>query len=314
MSLAHQVPSEKDASPGWTRRALLPAMALSVVVHCCLVLLAAVVLVRSGGGGEADPGAAGGGPVEMAVMTQGELAALEASPDMASSLPSIPDLPSEDGTDPSKTDDTTISDSALDAAMDLTNVGPLAGGGDIVGNGNAGLGGSGGGTGGGTSFFGVEATGSRFAYLVDLSGSMQGRRLIKLQEQLIKSIQGMSPNCSFLVVTFSTNSAVMGDKPEWREATDGGKRWSRAQISLLAAGGSTEPLSGFEIIFKLRPAPDAIYFMTDGEFGDIQEKLDSLNARLKVPIHCICLGSEGGSPAMQAIAKRSKGSFKFVPE
>ena len=64
----------------------------------------------------------------------------------------------------------------------------------------------------------------------------------------------------------------------------------------------------------MRQRPDAIYFMTDGEFNDLMPDIERENARARVPIHCICLGSTTGEPAMKAIAERTKGSYKFVPE
>jgi hypothetical protein len=252
----------------------------------------------------------------MAVMSQGELAALEASADPAAALPSIPDLPPEQGPgDPMRTEDTIVGDSALQGATQASNVGPLAGGGELSGGGEGmGLGGSGSGGGPGASFFGVEATGSRFAFLVDVSSSMEGRRIINLQEQLVKSVNGMSQTCSFLVVTFSTGASIVGEKKEWREASESGKRWAKAQFGLLAATGSTQPLQGLEIIYTLKPRPDAIYFMTDGEFNDIMPELEKMQAKARIPIHCICLGSSQGELAMKEIAKFTKGTYKFVPE
>ena len=301
----------------WARRTLILALALSMVVHACLILIGALVMVRGGDGGNGDAAAGGpNGPVEMAVMTKGELAALEASAaDSATALPAIPDLPSETTVDdPSNTVDTLINDSAMQGASEVSDIGALGGGGELSGAGGLGLGGSGSGSGTGASFFGVEASGTRFAFLVDVSSSMEGRRMVRLQEQLAKSINGMAQNCSFFVVTFSTGAAVIGEKHEWREASESGKRWAKTQFGLLAPTGSTEPLAGLEIIYSMRPRPDAIYFMTDGEFNDIMTALEKLNAKAKVPIHCICLGSTQGEAAMKEIAERTKGSYKFVAE
>ncbi len=295
---------------------MLPALLMSLAAHACFIVIAALVLVRGGGGGDDGAGGGAAGPVEMAVMTQGDLAALEAAAESAGALPAIPDLPPETGPqDPMRTDDTIVADAAVGGATQATLVGDLGGGGELSGSGGMGLGGSGGGGGGsGASFFGVEATGSRFAFLVDVSSSMDGRRIINLREQLIKSVNAMTPTSSFVVVAFSTVHMIVGDKAEWREASDAGKRWARAQFGALVANGGTEPLSGLEVIHTMRPRPDAIYFMTDGEFNDIMPALQKLREKVKIPIHCICLGSTQGELAMKEIAASTKGTYKFVPE
>jgi len=304
-----------DGVPPWARRTILPALLLSLAGHACFIVIAALVLVRGGGVGDEGEGGGAGGPVEMAVMTQGDLAALEAAADAAGALPAIPDLPPESGPqDPMRTDDTIVADAAVGGATQATSVGDLGGGGDLSsGTGGMGLGGSGGG-GPGASFFGVEATGSRFAFLVDVSSSMDGRRIINLREQLTKSVNAMTPTSSFVVVAFSTTHMVVGDKAEWREASDAGKRWARAQFGALMPNGGTEPLSGLEVIHTMRPRPDAIYFMTDGEFNDIMPAIKELREKAKIPIHCICRGSKKGELAMKEIAAFTKGTYKFVPE
>ena len=294
---------------------MLPALVMSLAAHACFIVIAALVLVKGGDAGGDGVGEGASGPVEMAVMTQGELAALEAAADPSGALPAIPDLPPESGPqDPMRTDDTIVADDAVGGASQATLVGDLGGGGDLSsGAGGMGLGGSGGG-GPGASFFGVEATGSRFAFLVDVSSSMEGRRIINLREQLTKSVNAMTPTSSFVVVAFSTDHMIIGDKAEWREASDAGKRWARAQFGALVATGGTQPLSGLEVIHQMRPRPDAVYFMTDGEFNDIMPALQTLREKVKIPIHCICLGSTQGELSMKEIAALTKGTYKFVPE
>jgi hypothetical protein len=79
------------------------------------------------------------------------------------------------------------------------------------------------------------------------------------------------------------------------------------------ANGATNPLPGFEIIFTLKPRPDAIYFMTDGEFDPtVVEAVASLNQKSRIPIHCVCLGPEAATENMRKIAKASKGTFIVI--
>src|SRR5207249_1934680 len=95
--------------------------------------------------------------------------------------------------------------------------------------------------------------------------------------------------------------------------TANGKRVAKTLITTLAAGGGTNPLPGFELIYKLKPHPDAIYFMTDGQFDNsVVEEVAALSEKVKIPVHCICLGSKEGEENMRRIAKLTHGTFRFI--
>ncbi|MFZ4574247.1 MAG: vWA domain-containing protein [Phycisphaerales bacterium] len=195
------------------------------------------------------------------------------------------------------------------------------GGGDIGSLPGSGLGGAGG---GGAKFFGIEATGSRFAYVVDVSGSMEGPRLERLRAELTSSVAELQEAAQFVIIPFASAAAPLGDRNAWTEASPTGKRWARNTIAAELARGrdGTVPLPGFQIAFSVRPRPDAIYFMTDGEqfpSGTLEE-LAALNGQFKVPVHCIRFGDadvqgahqNGAEQVMKTIAKQSKGTYTFI--
>lgn len=291
----------------WQRRAAWPSFVISLVVHLLLIALAAVIIVGHAVGDGHGPGFSG--PVEMAVLSESELASLGGD-SVSNAIPTIPDAPLRDDQLPEIGDAAPGDEAARDATR-ISDLGPLAGGGELSAGGGLGLGGAGG---GGTSFFGVEASGRRFAFLVDVSSSMEGKRMALLQQELNKAVQRMDNGTEFFIVAFSSDKQILGDKADWREASESGKRWARAQIGLLNPNGGTEPLPGFKTHFSMRPRADAIYFMTDGEFSPlVADDVAEMNAKLRIPIHCICLGSTEGEPLMKKIAEMSRGSYKFVP-
>lgn len=206
-------------------------------------------------------------------------------------------------------------DPSLEGAADATVTGALSGAGDIGGNEGLsdGLGGGGGG-GGGASFFGVEAQGSRFVFIVDVSGSMSvGGKIESLKSQLTRSIQNLVETSSFMVYTFSDDAAPLGNSKDWVSAIEERKRWARRAIGTLGAGGATNPINAFRAALKLRPRPDAIYFMTDGEFDPlVADEVARLNTG-KAPIHCIAFATRDSEAVMKRIANQSKGTYKFVP-
>jgi hypothetical protein len=282
----------------------LGALAISLVVHLLGGVLAAIFVVGAvpgRGGGDGD-----GAPIEMAVISQGELTQLQDAA-MGVATPSVTDVAMASEV-PAATD--TMSEGGDALGGDLGEVGTLAGGGDIAGTGE-GLGGAGGG--GGASFFGVEVQGNRFAYIVDVSGSMDGPRLGGLREELNESLSGLLETSEFVVIQFSDDAKIVGDTKTWQEASTAVKRSMRTQVGLLAATGGTNPVPGFEIVFQLRPRPDAIYFMTDGDFADQSaDEILSLWSGSKIPVHTICFSSRDGEERMKRIAKHTRGSYTFV--
>jgi hypothetical protein len=300
-----------------TRRASISALALSLLFHSLMWLLAAFIVVGSAGSGGGS-GSGETGPIEMAVVTEGELTQLQDQA-LGVQTPTVPDAPMKD---------VEVATNITDAGptpggstgTEMGDIGSLAGGGDIsLGGGDGGgLGGSGG---GGANFFGVEATGNRFAYLVDVSGSMQdsvaaereGTRIQALRAELTRSTQGLLETSHFMIVKFSSDADVVGGKREWLEASPTGKKTIKNEIAALGPDGGTNPLPGFDIIFNLKPKPDAIYFMTDGEFDpSVVDEVMAMNQKFKIPIHCICLGSRAGEENMKKIAKGTKGTFRFI--
>lgn len=283
---------------------LVGALAASLVVHAVLLALAAVIVFSRA------PGARGQvEPVEFAIMTDVELAQLE----QEALQDDVPEIPSEEAELPQ----IELAEEQLDAEVsaliqDLGEVGSQVGAGDVSGEG-LGVGGAGA---GGASFFGIEATGSRFAYLVDVSGSMEvGGRIETLKGELNQSLTGLSETSSFFVALFSGGAMALSQDVKWTDATGRGKSGARALIARITAGGGTNPTPGFQMIFSLRPRPDAIYFMTDGQFGEEAiVEIERLNRSAKVPIHCITFGSNEGEAMMRYIARRSGGTYRHVPE
>jgi len=295
----------------WMRNALVAGIIVSAGIHLLGGFMATLIYF-AGPAGNGQPGdAGGGGGVEMALMTEGEFSALAAggADDAVSSLGPTPSdaLPSDDQLSGPPGDNATTGD----AGGTDTN-GGLGGGGDITGGAGIG-GGPGGAGGGGTSFFGVEAKGDRIAFVVDTSGSMIGDRLAELKGQLTSAISEMTETSSFLVVPFSTEAFALGGKLEWREANAKNKLTAARQVEALIADGGTEAMRGFEEMFRVRPRPDVIFFMTDGQFKeDVPNTLKSMNKSPRVKIHCICFEENLSEAQMKQIAKDSGGTYTFV--
>lgn len=294
----------------WIRRATVIGIAVSLLIHLILWFVSAHLPV---GHGQAASPVPMPGVVDFAVMTETELADLQADAELTFDSPSVPVI-----VDQMEMPEVPSLEMPTDAeiAGSIDQIAPTeigSGAGDI--GSSSGLGEGGGSGSGSASFFGVEATGSRFIYIIDVSGSMAvGGKLQALQQELVKSIEGLTEAADFLIITYSSGASPLQGRTEWSHGDQRGKRFARRGIAKLSASGGTNPSPAFSLAFGLRPPPDVIYFMTDGEFNEeVASEIASLNAELKIPIHCIAFVSRDSERVMRKIASDSGGTYTFVP-
>lgn len=282
---------------------------VSVAVHAVLVVAASLVVL---GGGVLGRASGSRGEVTLTPVSDVEMRTIETAP-LVTDAPAVPDwklgeIPEGPGLEGPSGDELPGAGSG--------DIGEIAeslrgtGGGLDDGTG-LGAGGSGG---GGASFFGVEARGSRFAYIVDVSGSMQGEKLDRLKVELIESLQSLLDHMNFGVICFSSEPVPLGGRTRWTDADDDGKKWAIDKVKELVSQGGTVPGPAFEVAFRMSPRPDAIYFMTDGQFDpEVADLIASLNrSGKKVPIHCITFVDRSSEEFMRKIAKDSGGTYTHI--
>lgn len=292
---------------GWSRQTALFAVAASLFVHVVMLVVAAMVLRPPPVASASD----GTGEVPLAVLSQSDLQdSIEMS--LSDQSPTISDLSLDDLFERPEVE---LPSSSLDlSVLDLSSLGEIGGAGQLDESSGSAVFQDGGG--GAASFFGLESSGNRFAYIVDVSGSMQGGRIETLKRELTRSITGLRGSSQFTVVLFSSGAMQLGPSG-WRSATDRIKREVRTEITNIRASGTTVPLPAFAVVFELRPRPDAIYFMTDGEFVNPEAvaaeiaRLNQSSGRL-VPIHCITFVERQSEEIMKLIARQSGGSYTHV--
>ena len=281
------------------------AFGASLALHVVLAVVALLLVLQ-----RPDTGRAGAGSIDLAVMTDLELQDLQASFENSADIAVSTPAPDESLVTADVPDPEAFSSVAAESANVLGGAGAAAqGGSEGMDLGALGA--------GGTSFFGVEAVGSRFAYIIDVSGSMSGEPLESLKKQLLGSINGLLDHASYCVVLYSSDARPLGGEARWTAATAENKRDDALEIRGIDASGATNPLPAFEMVFDLDPRPDAIYFMTDGEFPEenaVIGRVSIMNGtgRRKAPIHCIAFMSNISEDVLQRIARLSGGSYTFV--
>ena len=164
-------------------------------------------------------------------------------------------------------------------------------------------------------FFGIEAEGPVFVYVVDSSGSMSGPRIELTKKELKKSINQLNLNQSFYVIFFSNSDYPMFFPGEAAvrplPATDQNVKQLEQWVDGFQIGGGTDPQSA--LLRALSLAPDSIFLMTDGAFdSQVADLLKTQNAG-KVAIHTIAFQSRSGENLLKRIAKENAGQHRFVP-
>lgn len=158
-------------------------------------------------------------------------------------------------------------DSDLIAKVDLVGaaVGQFKRGGS--GNGtNRGVG-----SGDGVEFFGLDAPGKRFVYVIDASKSMNrphdsdaGTRFRRVKLELVKSIGSLPESAQFFILFFNDYAVTM-PAPGLEPASNGAKLKYLQWMQQVTTSGNTEPTAAFALALKLKP--DVIYFLSDGDFN-----------------------------------------------
>lgn len=294
----------RRAGRAWWELPVVVAASVSLFVHLVLAAILALIFLRT----PARPGP-GEGEFALALLNEQDLSDLSARP-LGAEDPFADRLTTEEAMFDTIDPDAPFANlsslrSEADRAATLTGAGEA----------DATLSASG----GGASFFGVAARGSRFAYILDISGSMTaGTRLFDLRRAIVSSIANLAVDTHFAVFLYSQNAIALSETG-WVRAGDHQKAFIERKIDAIEASGATNPVPAFQLAFSLKPLPDAVYFMTDGLIPEDQQAgLMALLVRTfrdddrRVPIHCIAFDSDESEPFMRRLAQTTGGSFTHV--
>ena len=92
-------------------------------------------------------------------------------------------------------------------------------------------------------FFGSAETGRSFVFVVDCSGSMQGRRIERALEELTASMGQLKDRQQFFIVFFNGEAIPLFNesRPKLHRATLRTRRRTENWLKQVTAGGSTHP-------------------------------------------------------------------------
>lgn len=201
-------------------------------------------------------------------------------------------------------------------------------------------------------FVGIPVEGSRVVFIMDLSGSMDWpmndgggkmRRIDYAKRELLKAVEGLSPNAMFNLITFNGDDKAESWHKKLVEANKRNKASFKKFVEKLKPLGGTNLWSGMESALNIKTlvygnnyetTVDEIFLLSDGapSVGDVQDPVEILrliaeiNRFKEVRINAVFISSETPpqerqrqrqmtlSPAelMRRIAKENGGKFRDV--
>jgi len=310
-----------------TKRRQIPAWLLSIVLHAVLVTAAALVIKATPQGAASEPDRSGGivlvnqSSAERSYQDEGdfeqsgEATAGESTEAPADSLASA--LPASApanlaGLLPSESE-------SLASGDGLEDILPGAGG--LTGGGARGKQ-AGGAT--STGVFGVEGEGSKFVYVFDRSGSMQGfqgRPLAAAKRELIASLDSLESVHQFQVIFYNERPYVCNPHretaPRMLFGTDRDRAVATDFIRSVVADGGTRHIDA--LLLALRMRPDVIFFLTDADEPRLtSSELDRIRRRnnsVGASINTIEFGagsSTGEFNFLKQLARQNGGQHVYV--
>jgi len=161
------------------------------------------------------------------------------------------------------------------------------------------------------------AEGVDWTFVLDISGSMTGRKITTLIEGISRVLGKMSANDRFRIVTFNTTAADFtgGYVPASPENV---QTWMQ-RVKQIQAGGSTALFDGLDLAYRLLDGErtTGIVLVTDGVCNVGPTRHDEFLGLLKqhdVRLFTFVIGNSANQPLMDRLAKESGGFAMNVSE
>ncbi len=168
------------------------------------------------------------------------------------------------------------------------------------------------------SLFGVKAEGSKFVYVLDRSGSTEGKLLAAAKAEILASIEKIDDVHQFQLVVYNESPKAFnpaGPNGQLAFGTDANRAAVKKFLGTIEADGGTDHVAALSLAIRMRP--DVIFLLTDGDkplLSDRQlARIDHIGPG--ITIHAIQFGEgpqRGGRGWMGKLAKQSGGEYRYV--
>jgi len=168
------------------------------------------------------------------------------------------------------------------------------------------------------SLFGVKAEGSKFVYVLDRSGSTDGKLLAAAKTEILASIENIDDVHQFQLVVYNERPKAFnpaGPDGQLAFGTDANRAEVKKFLGTIAADGGTDHAAALSLAIRMRP--DVIFLMTDGDkplLGDQQlARIDRIGPG--IIFHTVQFGDgpqRVGRGWMGKLAQQSGGEYLYV--
>lgn len=190
------------------------------------------------------------------------------------------------------------------------------------------------------SFFGMKSQGNRFAFLIDYSASMKADQLKVMKHELVKTLTSFNRDVQVALIFFSGPAFIAGQDPrevrqhwdnpnrdfnnwipkkgwkppvpKWRACSPTNKAAFEKNVRGTPTSGGTDWRNPFNMAYTMSPAPQVIFFMTDGATRNPESTVEKVKRRNKIQVNSIAFGipNAQAEEPMKEMAKATRGTFK----
>jgi hypothetical protein len=170
------------------------------------------------------------------------------------------------------------------------------------------------------SYYGMPIQARRLVFVIDVSGSMEGLRLLTAKREMMRAINALPADAAFSIVAFSSRVGIWQRK--LMPATPAGKQKAAQFVYGLRAGGETAAYDALEAAFGFDV--EAVYFLSDGDpnAGKISKPAAIIDAMVQANhmrrISVYTIGIAPGQPGslldnfMRSLAEENLGVYRRV--
>lgn len=159
----------------------------------------------------------------------------------------------------------------------------------------------------------AEVTPKELIFVLDTSGSMSGFPIEKAKETMNLALEGLNPNDTFNLITFSGDTHILFPEPV--PATKENLRKAQAFLKSRAGGGGTEMMKAIRA--ALDPSDSQkhvriVCFMTDGYVGNDVEIIAEVQKHPNARVFSFGIGSSVNRFLLDKMAEQGRGEVEYV--
>jgi Mg-chelatase subunit ChlD len=168
------------------------------------------------------------------------------------------------------------------------------------------------------SLFGVKAEGSKFVYVLDRSGSTEGKLLAAAKAEILASIEKIDEVHQFQLVVYNERPKAFnpaGPNGQLAFGTDANRAAVKKFLATVEADGGTDHQAALSLAIRMRP--DVIFLLTDGDKPTLTARELARIDRIGpgIVIHTVQFGvgpQRGDRGWMGKLAQQSGGEYAYV--